>query len=110
MGFKAENLDQRTGSLAEAETGVDYACVVAYHQGVCRQQAGKLREYVVFNLFTVAYEQFARVAHGQWVTCNALIGQGIVKLFYLYISWIAHLFKFSAKISKIHGFLRNFAG
>ena len=58
---------------------------------------------MVFYRLAVGYKQLACVALGKGVTGYALVGQGVVEIFYLNLAWIFHFTKFLAKLAKIHG-------
>ena len=84
--FEQKDLYARPGSLAELHTGIDHPRVVAHHERSFWKISRKIGKMTMLD-FPVGktHQQLAAVAHSQRMPRDALIGERIIKICYLYL-------------------------
>ena len=89
-GFEAEHLDEGAGRLVEMQARLYDFRVVEYHERARLQIVRQLAEHVLAHRAVAVDEQFRRVALGQGILGDALVGQGVVVVADVYMLRFFH--------------------
>ena len=86
--FEQEHLDERTRFLAEMHSRLNHPGVIEHHKSTLGQMRRDIIEDILTDVSMVEDEQFGMIALCQREFCNSLVGQRIVIIRYMYMSWI----------------------
>ena len=86
--FKQEHLYQCSRLLAEVHTRLNDLGVVEHHHGTLGKMRRQVIKHVLADVSTFIDEQFGVVALCKRKLCYSLVGQRIIIVGYMYMSWI----------------------
>ena len=90
VGLKAEYLNAGTRRLVHNDTRANNLRVVEDEQRALRQLLGQRVKMALAYLAIAVYEQLRVAAILQRKLRNALVGQGIIKIVYIYVTFHIH--------------------
>ena len=92
--FQQEDFDESSRLLPEVQTCLDDSCIVEDHECSFGQKGWQGAELCLADAAPIIDEQFAAVALRQRELCDALIGQRVVVVAYLYVFCVHLMQKF----------------